>query len=410
MKEKTCLIVVLALGLALMAGCGGGGGNDVPRSSASYMGSSIPAVLDSTTNTQALGVNFLWDVGQVAGRLGGGRGPVPLGSTTSNTQDSVEGGDGGFLDYSGSYSESWSETSFSTETVQSLSFNDFADSGGVSISYVEGPGGIDKVIATGLQATPLLVRPGFFYQNLQAGRGSLYRSTSFSITSDGIAIAEQSTQPQPLGPVKPGLVGAPLNDSSASYSNFNSFYTSEGYPYAGSISEQRQMLQTGYTSTNMSGAYDSTIGYWSFEDVLSANYAVDYFYSYDDGKGNANSFHYTQALLSFGQNHSWDLSTVTLTSSGTYCGEGELESYAIGCLDFDVSLAWDREAPDNPAYCRGASNILACYAQPESGLITLQADGATASYAFTPGGGMFTFDAGDGSAVFQTDLAPIVDR
>ena len=49
------------------------------------------------------------------------------------------------------------------------------------------------------------------------------------------------------------------------------------------------------------------------------------------------------------------------------------------------------------------------YGQPDDGLMTLQADGATASFAYTPGGTVFTFDAGNGSDPFETNLPPIVN-
>jgi hypothetical protein len=115
------------------------------------------------------------------------------------------------------------------------------------------------------------------------------------------------------------------------------------------------------------------------------------------------------ALLNLRQGHSWDLSTVNFVSSGTYCAEGEVGSYVLGCVDFDVSLNWDNDASGEYSNCRYSSNPLTCYGQPQSGSITLQADGATASFAYTPGGTAFTFDAGDGSAVFETTLAPIID-
>ena len=56
MRGKAAFVYVLALGVTIMMGCGGdGGGDDVPRSSAAYAGSSLPAVLDTTSGTQSMG-------------------------------------------------------------------------------------------------------------------------------------------------------------------------------------------------------------------------------------------------------------------------------------------------------------------------------------------------------------------
>ena len=110
--------------------------------------------------------------------------------------------------------------------------------------------------------------------------------------------------------------------------------------------------------------------------------------------------------MNFNQNHAWDLSTSTLTSSGTYCAEGDVQSVIYGCVDVDVSLTWDNDAQDGPSYCRGSSSIASCYGWPDDGLITIEAGDAAASYAFTPGGATFTFDAGDGSDPFQTTFQP----
>ncbi|MDF1525062.1 MAG: hypothetical protein RRA15_10705 [bacterium] len=153
----------------------------------------------------------------------------------------------------------------------------------------------------------------------------------------------------------------------------------------------------------MSDAFDSTVGATSFEDTISADYAMDYFYSYSNTTVNR----YTQALMNFSQNHAWDLSTATFISSGTYCAEGDVKVYVYGCVDFDVSLTWYRDALDAPSYCRGTSNPVNCYGWPDDGSVTLTADGASASFAYTPTGGTFAFDAGDDSAVFETNLVPL---
>ena len=81
-------------------------------------------------------------------------------------------------------------------------------------------------------------------------------------------------------------------------------------------------------------------------------------------------------------------------------------SLVVGCVDFDVSLAWVNDALDGPNFCRGTSNPASCYGWPDDGSVTLTADGASASFAYTPTGGTFTFDAGDGSSVFETNLVP----
>ena len=408
MNKKTCILFVFALGLALMMGCGGGGGGDnVPQSSSSYMGSSLPAVLDTTTSTQNLGVYLLRDIGQLASRFGGGAAAASLGSTSSNTSDSGEGGDGGSYTYSGSSSASWDETFYNTSVVQSLTFNDFADSGGIDIYYTEGPGNIGDPKASFLAAR----RVGggeIFFPDLQAGRGSLYRSYSLNRTTDGIPVSIPTSQLLVIGPEGPGSVGSPVSDGSAYYSNYDDFFTGQGRPYDGYSSFQKETLQSGFNSGEMSGVYDSTVEYWSFEDTISADYAVDYFNSYSDDYPSHYFDRYTKALMNFSQNHAWDLSTATFISSGTYCAEGIFQTtpYVLGCVDFDVSLTWDNDALDSPSYCRGNIDLFFCYGWPDDGLVTIETGDAAASHAFTPGGGTFTLFDGNGSAVFQTNLIP----
>jgi len=344
-------------------------------------------------------------------QFGGGGGPAAaLGSTPTSTSDFVEGGDGGSYTYEESYSGSWNKTSLNSSTVQSLSFNNFADSGGVRISYIEGPGGIDMIFTSESGASSLAVRPGsFYYEELQAGRGSMYRSSSFQMTTDGNSTAIFKSAPLRIGPGGFGPVGNILSDGSVYYSNFESFFTSEGHAFNGDDTLQRQMLQSGFISNIMNATFNTSLAAAAFDDTLSADYAMDYFYSYSDISPYEYSFHVTEALLDFDQNHAWDLSTATLTSLGTYCGEGDVQSYVYGCVDFDISLTWDNDASGVYAYCRGTTNFIGCYGWPKGGLVTLNSDGATASYAFTPRGGTFTLDAGDGSAVFETNLTPGID-
>jgi len=400
MNKKTCILFVFALGLALMIGCGGGGGDDsVPQSSPSYMGSSLPAVMDTSTGTQSLGLDFLSDVSRLAMQFGGNTAASSLGSTSSSTSDSGVGGDGGSFTYSGSSSASWDETSYNTTTVQSISFNDFADSGGIFLYYSEGSdtnGGDPR-------ATSLVRRSGgeFFFPDLQAGRGSMYRSLSSGLTTDGV---EPSIILEGISSGGTGAVGSTISHSSAYYLNYGDLFIRQGYTNPGS-SLQQEILRSGSISSGMSDAYDSTVMYWSFEDTISADYAVDFFSSYSNPTPQPVT-QYTQALMNFSQNHAWDLSTATFISSGTYCAEGDVMSLVLGCVDFDVSLTWDNDALDAPSHCRGTSNPASCYDWPDDGLITLAADGASASFAYTPTGGTFTFDAGDGSSVFETNLEP----
>ena len=403
MKRKVTVFCVLATIMAFLVGCGGS--NDVPRSSPSYAGPNTPAVLDSTTETQNLGMNFLWAVTRATRQFGGGA--ILAGTTTSSTDDYVEGGDGGSYTYSGSHSISWDATHYGSSAMQSLVFNDFADSSGVYISYSEDSGAIRLAVPGARAVEPLAPRgSGLYFEDLQAGRGSLYRKNSFSFTTDGIGGAVPNSVLQAIGPEGSGPVGRMLTDSSVFYSNYDAYFTSEGYPYDGYSAEQRQVYQSGYGASDMGGAYDADTGFWSFEDTMSADYAMDYFYSYSSDSPYQETYRYTMALLGFTQIHAWDLSTATFTSSGTFCAEGDTETYVKGCLAFAFSLAWEEDASGDPAYCRGTSNPIACYGQPENGTITLQAAGATASYALTPGGTLFTFDAGNGSGVFQTVLPP----
>ncbi|UCG38956.1 MAG: hypothetical protein JSV00_01610 [bacterium] len=397
MKTKTMFVLALALGLGVMVGCGDGGSN-VPRSEPTYTGAGLPAVLDSTTGTQNLYGEFLASVNGLAMQFGGSPVLTSLGTTSSSTSDFVEGGDGGSYTYAGSFTSTWSDTSLYTSVMQSLTFNDFADSAGVLISYAEGGVANGRIDALGLGASPLAAVFGYLYfPELQAGRGALYRSASSTRTTDGIPV----TVPQVIGPVGPGPVGSPLTDDSAYYVNHDAFFTSQGHPFDGYQEWWRRTLLSGFISSNMNAARDSATSYWSFRDVISADYAMDYFYS----SSITPSSQYTRALLGFGQTHAWDLSTSTFVSSGRYCAEGDVPTGPAGCLDFDVSLTWDDDASGLPSSCRYWSDLFACYGWPDDGWITLEAGGATASFAFTTGGGTFTFDAGDGSAVYQTTLA-----
>ena len=335
---------------------------------------------------------------------------VRLGTTSSSTSDHVEGGDGGSYTYAGSYSRAWSDTTLSTSVVQSLTFNDFADSSGVDIYYSEGSDGgiIDARMLS--KAVPLRSIGGIYFRDLQAGQGTMYTSHSQGITTDGIElIIDLSSEPEVInGSPMPGPIGRILADTRAYYNNFASFFTSEGHDYDGYSAFERQMLRSGFTSGNLSGTVNTTLGVNAFEDTLSADYAMDYFESYTSDYPEEYQRHYTSGLLGFNQAHAWDLSTATFTSSGTYCAEGDVDPMVSGCLDFDFSLMWENDASGPHASCRWTSNLMDCYGQPDDGLATLQAGDATASFAYTPGGTTFTFDAGDGSAVFQTTLPPII--
>jgi len=345
----------------------------------------------------------------MARQFGGDIPRVPTGTTSSNTSDTVEGGDGGSLTYSGSSSWSWDETSIHSSVVQSLSFNDFADSSGVYVSYGEGSGGIDTKAASRQDVTRLPAAPGtIYYSELQAGRGAMYRSLTTDLTTDGIPVDLTPARLAAIGPRIPRLVGSVLTDNVVSYWNFDAFFTSEGHE-AGlfySDSTQTQVLQSGFASVNnMSGPYDTTTRDIPFNDTISADYAKDYFYSYSNPNPYQETRQYTQALLGFNQNHAWNLSTATFISSGTYCAEGDIMSAVPGCVDFDVSVTWDHDASTSGS-CRYGNPIFDCYGWPDDGSMTLWSDDATASFAFTPGGGTFTFDAGNGSDPFQTNLTP----
>ncbi len=410
MRKTIALSFVLALGMVVMAGCGGDGTvvDTVPQSLADYEGPQQPAVLDTSTNTQNMGVNFMEELNHMSMMFGGGIRIVSLGTTSSSTSDFVEGGDGGSLTYSSSSSISWAETSLNTSLIQSLIFSDFADSGGVNIYYGEGPNGNDKIAFAGQGKKALAAAPGsFIYSNLQAGRGAAYRSITSDFTTDGIGEALSPLQSRAAVPRIPRPVGNMLTDNVIFYSNYDSFYTSQGYAVTGTYfqSWQRQFLQSGFASANnMAGPYDTTTMNMPFDDTLSADYAEDYFYSSESYYAPQETNQSTRALLGFNQTHAWDLSTATFNSSGTYCAEGDVMSVVLGCADFDVSITWDHDATTRGS-CR-YSEIFRCYGWPESGSITLGSDGASAAFAFTPTGGTFTFDAGDGSAPFETNIVP----
>lgn len=412
MKKYCALLFVLAMAMAVMTGCGGSDSapvDTVPRSQANYQGSELPAVLDTSVSTQNLGVNFVAELGMWAMLMGGEYPVVPQGSTSSSSSDFVEGGDGGSYTYSSSASSSWDATSLQSSAFQSLSFSDFADSRGVYVSYYDGSGGNNgrsSQAVVRLPAGPSGLGP-ISIRELQAGRGSVYRSVTRELTTDGIYDALVK-QPLALAPIGPGPVGSVLTDSVVFYANYEAFYTSTGHQAGDIYSDTRQtrILQSGFKSAdNMTGVHDTTNFQTPFEDTLSADYAVDYFYSYSNPQPYQESRKYTQGLLGFGQTHAWDLSTATFTSSGRYCAEGDLMSPVQGCVDFTVSLNWDHDATTRGS-CRYWSNVISCYGWPESGNITLGAGGATASYAFTPTGGTVTIDAGDGSAPFETNLSP----
>ncbi|MDT8366945.1 MAG: hypothetical protein RRA15_10700 [bacterium] len=174
-------------------------------------------------------VYFLGDIGQLVSRFGGGVRVASLGSTSFSTSDSGEGGDGGSFTYSGSYSASWDETSYNTSTVQSLSFNDFADSAGAYIYYSERPGGIDLVALSEPRTASLAISDPFALGSLQAGRGSIYRSSSLTITTDGIPYSVPTILPLvDIGPGMTGPVGRPISRSSAYYLNYGDLFIRQG--------------------------------------------------------------------------------------------------------------------------------------------------------------------------------------
>ena len=289
------LIVVLAVAMmaSLFMACGGGGsGDDVPRSSPAYAGSSMPAFIDTTAYSTAF-EDLLGDIDLPVNLPEGG--VQSLGATGSNTTSydyTKEGSISGthrityFMKITDG--ESTMEYSQNNEEI----FSSYADSG-------------DQI------------SPGVL-----TGEGSSYLENMTYVTSD-----PESKES--------------LTSNVSNHINYNSYRITVGdvaYWGGGTPYEERK---DGYITDEWMG--DSVAVTW--EEIRTANFS----YAYAESGGEP----MTVGLLDASLTASYDGTATdvsTYVGTGTLCTEGDYEFSFQGCVDFviDVSYEGDVTEPVDP--------------------------------------------------------------
>ena len=137
------LILMVGAGMLAMGACGGGGsdGDGLPRSSPAYAGSSMPAMVDSTTYWSHDGL-----YGDMESWIGDFTGGVKLGDDPPSGSDPYSGTSTVTGSISGTYVEAWSGVESWTPTTSSDvgqykgTYSDYADSGDQPPYVLKGSG------------------------------------------------------------------------------------------------------------------------------------------------------------------------------------------------------------------------------------------------------------------------------
>ena len=282
------LAVVLSAFLFIACGGGGGSGDDVPRSSPAYAGSSMPAFIDTTAYSTDF-EDLLGDIELVAGLSQNGVWRLSTGFTTMTNDFTDEGS------ISGTHREMFTmkttvgadnyENSLKIEEV----YSSYADSG-------------DQV------------SPGVL-----TGEGSYYREDMTSGTFD----------PEDEGS---------LTSNHSIYENYNSYRITVGDHFGYTPFEESK---DGYITDEW--MEDNVAVTW--EEIQTANFS----YAFAESGDEPMTVGLLDASLTASYDGTaTDVSTYV--GSGTLCMEGDYEFSFYGCVDFviDVSYEGDVDEPVDP--------------------------------------------------------------
>ena len=212
------LVVLISLGIiVVMGGCGGGGSSSLPKSSPSYAGSNLPAVIDSTTVADFFMVP--WD-------LEGVMEEVSLDEVVDSEEGTVYGS------YNGSYTYWYKAEEWITDTKDSFrlrieeTFDDYWDDG----TTLEG----------------------------------LYRA-------DGGLYMEETGEIRYSGELTPEGIGEELGMSMMYHQNFSDLYFSD---------ESNEQERSGWSTVEANAEDELFIGPWDFglgADIAFYDYDEDFF-------------------------------------------------------------------------------------------------------------------------------------
>jgi hypothetical protein len=273
------LILMVGVGMLVMGGCSDSdSATGLPKSNASYMGSNMPANIDSTT-----GPDYVDLYSQVF-RTGDLIPTSDSGSNQTSFNETKEGDISGTLTIEESYNDTWGPTGTSFTGTFTHVYDNWQDSG------VESP-------------------------YIMKGSGTEFFEYAYSEDYDGV----ETEEPTPTG--DGGGIGTRLGSDFMTYANYGDFAESSADPYPywpGPIDE----LTSGWGSLK-SSYLESPRGWSKNQD---ANLAYSNFID-EEYFGLFNS---TAAA-------GYDGSITTLVAAGGRCEEG----YGIeGCLDHEMDLLW----------------------------------------------------------------------
>ena len=286
------LIVVLAVAMvaSLFMACGGGGsGDDVPKSSPAYAGSSMPAFIDTTAYSAAF-EDLFGDIDLAANLPEGGMQSLSTtGSTTMYNDFTVEGS------ISGTHRDTFSmKTTIGEEMVETYYkqedvYSGYADSG-------------DQV-----------------YPGVLTGEGSFYQKVVQSNTLD----PEDKSS---------------LTNYEYIHINYNTYRITVG-DYKGYTPYEES--KDGYITSEL--MEDNVALTW--EEIRTANFS----YAYAESGSNPVYIGLLDASLTASYD-STATDVTTFAGTGTLCTEGDYEFSFYGCVDFviDVSYEGDVDEPVDP--------------------------------------------------------------
>jgi hypothetical protein len=287
------LILMVGVGMIVMGGCSDSATSSLPKSNASYMGSNMPANIDSTTGPDYVD---LYD------KVLDGGGAVPTsdsGAHQMSYNNTQEGDISGTWTVNYSINNTWGPTGTSDFGSGSDVYDNWQDSG------VENP-------------------------YIMRGSGSHYYEYAHNQNYDGV----EPEEPTPAGNGNGGSgVGTYLGEDEMFHENFSDFAESSADPLPDFFKDPFDELTAGWASLKYSYLesprgwnvnQDANIAYNNFTDeeyfgLLNASAAADY-----------------------------DGSVTTLAGAGELCEEG-IPLGIEGCLDYEMDLLWHGDAEETSA-------------------------------------------------------------
>ena len=285
------LILMVGVGMIVMGGCSDSdSATSLPQSAASYMGSNMPANIDSNT-----GSNY-YDLYKDVLNPGSLEPANDSGSMQMSSNVTVEGDIGGTYTYTWSNNMTWGPTGSTYTFSHTFVYDNWENSGDGEPNYT------------------------------MRGSGSEFFKQTQNEKFDGVVSEE------PVPEQNGGGIGTYLGRDEMTYVNFSDFAesTSDMDPYMDPFDK----LNTGWASQKSS--YLESPREWS--ENQDANIAYNNFT--DEGYS---------GLLNSTAAAGYDGSVTTLMAAGGLCEEG-IPFGIEGCLDYEMDLLWHGDAKDSDAW------------------------------------------------------------